>query len=223
MMKSKITLDIAELLGALSGDGFIGNYGDRKQQFIIQFSGHVESEEDYFKYLENIMRKKFPELNFSYRTRNKTLILTTYSKDLFNFLSGFEFPSGKKGNLLKIPTVIKQDDKLTRAFIRGLFDTDGCLFFDKRKTYKKPYPRILLEITSHKLFKEVSDYLRNHFKLTTKKRLRGRFEIYLLEIYGRRQLNKWLEIIGFSNKKQLKKICPCSSVVARQNLAAKER
>jgi len=34
----KITNNISELLGALAGDGFIGNYGKRKNQFIIQFA-----------------------------------------------------------------------------------------------------------------------------------------------------------------------------------------
>ncbi|MBW2983035.1 hypothetical protein KY327_01900 [Candidatus Woesearchaeota archaeon] len=43
---------LAELLGALAGDGFIGNYGSRKQQFMVQLTGHRAYDKDYFKYLK---------------------------------------------------------------------------------------------------------------------------------------------------------------------------
>ena len=200
-------IEIAEFLGALSGDGFIGNYGERKQQFMIQLTGHKE-EKDYFKFLEKILSEKFENLNFGYREKNKTLRLTIYSKDLFHFLkNNWGFPVDKKGNKIVIPRVIRKSENLTRSFIRGLFDTDGCLFFDKRKRYKRPYPRLQLEIASQKLFKEVADYLSEYFRICTKKRTRyGKYIIYSLEIYGHEQLKKWLEIIGFSNNKHIKKV-----------------
>jgi DNA-binding transcriptional regulator WhiA len=202
--------EMAEFLGALSGDGFIGNYGDRKQQFMIQFTGHSETDSEYFPYLERIITKRFPKLNVAYRVKNKTLRMTTYSKELFSYLANtFDFPAGKKGSALSIPTIIKNDENLMRHFIRGVFDTDGCLFFDKRAQYKTPYPRIVLEITSQNLFKEVTRYLSKHFKITTKRKLRkGGFSIYVMEIYGYDQLSKWLALIGFSNRKHLDKITP---------------
>jgi intein/homing endonuclease len=207
---TQVDAETAELLGALAGDGFIGNYGDRKQQFMIQFTGHSETDKYYFNRLERIIKKKFPSINPTYRTKNRTLRLNMYSKEFFAYLvDNFDFPVGKKKDDLRIPSQIKKDDKLVRLFIRGLFDTDGCLYFDKRDSYKKPYPRIILEITSHKLFKEVYDYLDQHFTVTRKKKIRrSRFEIYCLEIYGHRQLQKWLEIIGFSNMKHLGKLPP---------------
>ena len=199
--------EMAEFLGALSGDGFIGNYGERKQQFMIQLTGHID-EKEYLKFLEKIISRRFRNLNFGYRKKNKTLRLTIYSREFFLFLKdNFGFPVGKKGDNLTIPLKFKKEDKLIRPFIRGLFDTDGCLFLDKRKAYKKPYPRLQLEITSQKLFKEVADYLSRYFRVHTKKRIRyNKYVIYLLELYGYEQLNKWLEMIGFSNKKHLDKV-----------------
>ncbi len=204
----KITPEIAELLGALAGDGFIGNYGKRKQQFIIQFAGHAKQDRKYLEYLAIILKKINPKIHIGYRFRGNAMWRTIYSKELFHILKEeFNFPVGKKGDYLQIPPKIKEKDQLIRKFIRGVFDTDGCLYYDCRKAYKTPYPRIRLEIISQKLFKEIASYLSKHFKMYIRSNQRqGMQRTYILEIYGHKQLKKWLKIIGFSNEKHTKKL-----------------
>ncbi len=204
----KITNNISELLGALAGDGFIGNYGKRKNQFIIQFTGHAKEDKKYLEYLENILKEIHREINVKYRIRNNAIWMYTYSKKLFYiFKEEFKFPEGKKGNKLSIPIEIKTKDQFMRKYIRGVFDTDGCVYFDKRKRYKQPYPRIRLEITSQKLFKEIANYLSKDFKTYIRSGKRPKFQrTYILEIYGHKQLQKWLKTIGFSNEKHMKRI-----------------
>lgn len=204
----------AELLGALAGDGFIGNYGVRKQQFMVQLTGHRLHDKEYFKYLERIIARYVPQKTIHYQVKGNTLRLIIYSRTLFlMFRDDWGFPVGKKADKLAIPPRIRLHDSTMRAFIRGLFDTDGCVFFDGRKHYRRPYPRLVLELTCHKLFKEVVGYLELYFRVRKCKRVRhGLFPISCLEIYGHAQLARWLEIIGFSNQKHITK-CLCSSAV----------
>lgn len=44
-------------------------------------------------------------------------------------------PIGKKSLTVEVPEFIKADKSLSKAFIRGLFDTDGCISF--QKSYNK--------------------------------------------------------------------------------------
>ena len=154
--------------------------------------------------------------------KHNTLRLIVYSRPLFLLLRDeWGFSVGKKADRLTIPPSIRACDSSMKSFIRGLFDTDGCVFFDKRNRYRRPYPRLVLEVTCHKLFKEVADYLETYFRIRKCKRVRhGLFPISCLEIYGHAQLARWLEIIGFSNQKHIT-ICLCSSAV--RPILAKER
>ena len=88
--------------------------------------------------------------------------------------------------------------------IRGLFDTDGGIFFDKRKSYCKPYPRIFFNTVSKGLFSQVSDFLSRNFKFYSSYRKENKS--YGLEIYGYKNLKKWMTLVGFSNERHLRKI-----------------
>ncbi|RLG69485.1 MAG: hypothetical protein DRO07_02275 [Candidatus Iainarchaeum archaeon] len=66
-----------------------------------------------------------------------------YSKDIFLFLSeDIGFPIGRKKNKLRVPSFIFKNKELSKAYIRGLFDTDGSIFRHHRFSAK-------IEITSH--------------------------------------------------------------------------
>lgn len=60
---------------------------------------------------------------------------------------------------------MQSKDELVRATIRGIFDTDGCVFIDKRKSYKLYYPRIALQTVSKDLYNQLVSYLSRHFSL----------------------------------------------------------
>lgn len=204
----KLNREIAEFLGALSGDGLIGIYGDRSNQFMIQFAGHAVDDKKYMQHLAKLLEEFEVAAIPKYRVKNNTIWMYVYSKKLLHILNkDYKFPIGKKGDRLVILDEIVQSEALIRRFIRGVFDTDGCVFLDKRKTYKKPYPRIRLEIVSQKLFKEIANYLHHYFKTYQRERNRPRHQkTYILEIYGHKNLEKWMDLIGFSNEKHLKKV-----------------
>ena len=70
--------------------------------------------------------------------------------------------------------------------------------------YKKPYPRIALQIASQPLFLQLKEFLQKYFSIYTFEDHNRR--AYHIEVYGHAQLTKWMQLIGFSNKRHLSKI-----------------
>jgi hypothetical protein len=208
----KLNKEVCEIIGAFIGDGYIGLYGGG---YTIGFSGDKILDEEYHKYLKSLIKKNFPFTNprLYYRNDENSLMLKIYSKKLFNFFMKLGFNCGKKSNIIKIPEIILKDKELMNATIRGIFDTDGCIFFDKRKIYKKPYPRITLQIASISLINQLEEYLSKEFRLYVNKDNREGYRNYI-EIYGFEQLEKFIKQIGFSNKRHLDRLSLHSSVVA---------
>ena len=212
---SRINLnpEICKIIGAFIGDGYLGNYGKRKNQFIIGFVGDKKLDNKYIsKHIKNLIKKNFPFTNprLRYRNDENTVLLRIYSKKLYKIFLDIGFLKGKKSRTVKIPQQIINDEKLMNATLRGIFDTDGSIFFDKRKKYKQPYPRITIQLASIKLIEQIENYLSKEFKLYVYKKNRNGYRNYL-EIYGHEQLEKFLKKIGFSNERHLRRICLCSS------------
>ncbi|MBS3101526.1 hypothetical protein J4204_05315 [Candidatus Woesearchaeota archaeon] len=143
----KLNREICELIGAFIGDGYLGIYGRKKNQYVIGISGDKKLDEDYLKnYLKPLIKRNFPFTNpkLYYRNDENTLMLRVNSKILHNLFMELGFDNGKKSNVVTIPKKIIENEEFVKMTIRGIFDTDGCVFFDKRKPYYKPYPRITL-------------------------------------------------------------------------------
>jgi hypothetical protein len=202
-----ITEEICEFIGAFIGDGCFNVYN--KKIYQTEFSGDSRYDLNYHeKILIPIIKKVILELKpHLYFPKNKNALRTVfYSKKLFLFLrDGFGFIPGKKTETVTIPEVIlNSKDSFIKRTIRGIFDTDGGIFLDKREHYKKPYQRIFLETKSSSLYTQLVSILSKDFKLYHK--FNKPRKIYKIEIYGLDQLNKWMKLIGFSNERHLEKI-----------------
>lgn len=204
-----ITKEVCEFIGAFIGDGFLNKYKNNLHH--IEFSGH--SEKDFKYYQETIIpkiRTVIPDLKPIIRkVNNKNAIrVIFYSKHLFDLLTRrFFLPKGKKSHIITIPKeIMDSEDSLINSTIRGIFDTDGWIMYDRRKSYKHPYPRIGLQTVSKKLYEQVKEYLKKDFKVYTS--YISKKKAYSVEIYGENQLKKWMSSIGFSNPKHLVKIAP---------------
>jgi hypothetical protein len=68
-------------------------------------------------------------------------------------------PAGRAKSRTAIPDLIFADQRLLKSCIRGVFDTDGSVYFDRRPMYTKPYPRIELYMKNTRLLDQVADYL----------------------------------------------------------------
>ena len=57
----------------------------------------------------------------------------------------FKLPLGSKLDI-KIPHIFMKDKYLSMCVIRGIFDTDGCLYLENKRG--KLYPRVEFKMTS---------------------------------------------------------------------------
>jgi len=203
----EICLDknICELIGAFIGDGFFNCY--KNKLYHIEFSGDSRYDIPYYNeriipIIRSIVHNIQPHI---YKVKGRNCIrVVFYSKNLYSFFKErVGFNPGRKTYDISITNEILNSEFINST-IRGIFDTDGGVFLDKRKRYKKPYPRIIFQTVSKPLYTQLFDLLSKDFKLYT--RFNNKRNIYVIEIYGHKQLKKWMSKIGFSNKRHLDKI-----------------
>jgi hypothetical protein len=193
---------ICEFIGAFIGDGFTNKYGS---SYLIQFTGDGRYDKDY--YINNICKilKENFNIDSVLYSRENTIRVSFYSKRLFEFLiKRLKFNPGKKVYTVKIPDeILNSNKKYITATLRGIFDTDSCIFFDKRASYKKPYIRINLTSASHELIRQVYNLL-NKFELNP--RMSNNYNKKVIQINGYINFKRFLKEIGFSNKRHLDKV-----------------
>lgn len=152
-----------EFYGALLGDGWISiftNKKSKKKTRFIGFSGHIKNDKDYLNRIRWITKKLFNRNGYSREKIKYNAIEFTFGHiGAINILNReLKFPIGLKTNL-KIEDRFLDNWDLSKYIIRGLFDTDGCLAFDKDPRYKKPYPIIDITTYSKELKSQLKEIL----------------------------------------------------------------
>lgn len=212
LLDTPLLEDLCEFIGILIGDGCISGFIKKsgKSQYHISITGDSKLDKVYLtktvsRLVENLFKVK---ANPCFRTNSNTLVLNIYSKNLFDLItSRFDFVPGKKSKTAKIPNEIMFSNKnLQYRTIRGIFDTDGCFFTDKRPNYKTPYPRIHIVTISKTLFEQILTILSKDFKISKSTVDTKWNKRYNIVIYGHINLKKWMVLIGSSNEKHLLKI-----------------
>jgi len=124
----QINEKIAELIGAIIGDGCI-SYKPKIGQYFVEIVGTQLEEVDYFNYLSSIL---FNDLQLKCRItkRERGLRLKVYSKSFIMFLVRDLklVPNKEKCKNIFIPHQIISNEILLKSCIRGIADTDGSLF-----------------------------------------------------------------------------------------------
>ena len=123
--------ELAELFGAILGDGYIG-----KNELTIACAIH---EKEYLEYIRREIRKLFgieTKIFASYTNKN-TIILDCYSRELVKFLTGMGLTAGNKiRNRASLPKWILERTEFVYGALRGLVDTDGGIYY-KQKGYRR--------------------------------------------------------------------------------------
>ena len=187
---------LAELIGILMGDGHIGLY---------QISMVTNSETDLQHAL--FVKKLFEDLfkirvGLSNRTDKKACVVTVSSKSVCEFLSLQGIPQGNKITLgVHIPDWIQDKPLYRKAFIRGLFDTDGCVYIDTHYRSKKVYEHLGMAFANQSspllsFFKESLELFGLHPTQKTK------FRVFLRR---REDIRRYFDLVGSSNEKHLEK------------------
>ncbi len=197
----------AELCGIILGDGNLHKRCNR-----ITISGSSDDLLYFQSRVIPLFRKCFKSVNpriVQCESRN-ACNLEIENITIFNFfIEKFGLRRGPKNNA-SIPKVIISNPLLIPHFLRGLFDTDGCLKFSKQARSYSYYPRIRFAFVSSPLAHELNSLLQevgfisnkhvklNHGYKTTK-------DLVTYEISGKAALEKWMQIVSPANPVQIAK------------------
>ena len=211
----KIDGDMAELLGIHVGDGCISVNSRYKEYYL---GGDIKEEKEYHdKWVSYLFNKKvmFPlyKKKVQYKEHPKVGVYGFYifDKKIVDFFNKFGIKSGSKINI-EIPKEIRINLKLAKRFLRGLFDTDGTIYFDKNNSAKirvNNRPIIKLGTVSEKLNNQVFDlFVKMNFhprKKVPYKGKRDKNKVYTVLLYRKNDILRYIEEIGFKNPKHYTK------------------
>ena len=202
---------IAEICGVITGDGHLSRYiSPKRTDYRVEVFGDKTEEVDYFQYLFLLFQKSLGR-TFKIKIKKDCIHLYKHSKEILEFFEEIGIIVGKKSDKARIPKLILNDPILSLKFLRGLADTDFSMCFKKGARRNNSYPRICAEFASQKMIKDIQIIL-DRIGITYCKQkvirhnLFGVFIHYRLQINGRKNLSKWMNLIGFSNPKHLTKI-----------------
>ncbi len=184
--------DLAELMGIIFGDGGINN----AWQLVISLNSELDK--IYSAYVCKLFERLFgSEVASRKRPDQNTLVIVCSSMNLLDFLA---LKGAVRGNKilqgLNIPKWITRNKGFQKAFVRGLVDTDGCLYTQSHVVSGKRYSNIgfCFSSSSNTLLISVVEILR-------------RFGVYphvmlhknAIYLYSQRAVLKYLNIFGSSN------------------------
>ena len=138
-----LSVELAELFGILIGDGNISSYQVRVYLDKV-------TDEEYSQYVGKLFFRIFAIKPSIYKSQNRSTIDIVISRKLMvGFLVNNGLPLGNKiEQEIDIPEWIKSNKKYSLACLRGIFDTDGSVYFDKHKSKDGFYESINIAITS---------------------------------------------------------------------------
>lgn len=189
--------DLAEFIGIVLGDGGITKY-----QIVITL--HSKDDKEYSKFVIALIKKLFNvPVGIHYDKNSSSFDLIVSRSELVHLC--IKKLGLKIGNKIKqqvdIPFWIKQNKQYAIACLRGLMDTDGCVFVHRYKVNGKWYNYKKLSFTSHSeplrqsvfaIFKENGFY----------PRLAPRNDVRLDRI---KDVQRYFRFLGSHNQKYLKK------------------
>jgi len=117
----------AELCGLFAGDGWINSKRD-----TVFICGSPREKEFY----DNRVKKLFQKgLNFIPKLQEfpywGVYGAVAYSKEIKKFFEAQGFNEGKKVLTVKVPNEVLNSKPLWPHFLRGIFDSDGSIYFEK--------------------------------------------------------------------------------------------
>ncbi len=200
----------AEFIGIFMGDGSL-NIREHKHSYEFKFTGNLKDEIPYFENHVAILGGHVLKRKIIAKILDggRSVGLYFCSKSLANTFRLLGINSGPKSEKLFIPRDIAENKKFLIAFIRGIFDTDGCLTLKKNGRY----PVITIAMKARKLLEQIKMGLEGFgikscisFDVAYLDKRNGKtYTKHYLSINGRTRIMQWFEIIGSNNPKIIKK------------------
>lgn len=216
-LPTKINRELAEDIGVMVGDGYIGKTirPKRGTEYQVHCYGNAITDKLFYKFYVKNLKQNLFNLDFRFSDKKKnTCVLEANSRGLLEFYTSIiGLPLGRKDDI-KVPRLILgANNKIKSSFIKGLADSDFTFTFRKKNKEKPYYPLIKLGVASKNLIHDIEKLLSNFkFKYTVSYDLKyihpitkKIFLTHEISLNGKENLARWMNIIGFNNPKNLLK------------------
>ena len=184
----------AEFIGIMLGDGGINN------EWQANITVNAVADKKYADYISKICLHLFGIVpTIRQRKTKQATVISLASTSVVDFLVAQGLPRGNKLSAgLKIPAWIMENREYRIACVRGLVDTDGCLYIHRHAVAGKQYRNLGFCFTSYSpnLILQVASILaENGIKPSIPK---GGRNVYL---YRAESIQEYLRIFGSSNER----------------------
>jgi intein/homing endonuclease len=203
-LPNQITLELAEETGWHIGDGSMNYYMNKgKLKGIYQLRGHLEDDRMHY---EKRIKPFFDELygvKLGLREMPSTRVFgfQFWSSKLVKFKEKLGLPLGKKLEVF-IPEIFLKNDELKRAVIRGIFDTDGGIYLERKNNGL--YPKVYISTISFKLANQIKKILEEFNFIPTlhsQHYRKNRQKLYVVSLRGIKMFNRFMLEISPKNPK----------------------
>ena len=186
---------LAEFFGIMMGDGGLSNY-----QACITLH-HVDDLE-FSKFVIKLIKELFKVRPSIYHSPEKSVNNIVISRrELVKHLNSLGLPIGNKiKQKFDIPQWIKKNHLYQIACLRGLVDTDGCIFTHRYKVIDKIYTYKKIAFTT------VSEPLRNSvYEILKNLGFNPRISNQDIRLESQKDVRNYFNLIGSHNPKHLKR------------------
>lgn len=201
--------ELAELLGILMGDGHLDKYQ-------IEFVTNSVTDREHAFYVADLLGRLFGVKTRIWDRKDQRAISVVASSVALNeFVAQLGMPCGNKiAGGLSVPSWILERKSFSKAFVRGVFDTDGCIFLDKHFIRQKWYYNMGWTITSN-----ADTFISGLLELLKNLGFSPTNRVTQNAIFMRRKhdIERYFSEIGTSNPKHLKRYTEFSGRVPKRS------
>ena len=206
---------ISEFIGAFIGDGCLNLYNRKDRPSNVEtlnFTGSWINDSQYYKeIINNIIKTNFKaNLRMYRRKEDNTIRVIISNKKVINFLKSLGYTFGPKTNSVYIPNKIIKNKELSLACLRGIFNTDGCIYrryskkYNRHKKIYSNYKVIQFKSNSNRLIKQIKFILYRENISTNKITQDNR--AYVLRITTQGEVNRFVSILKFNHKHHINRL-----------------
>ena len=208
-MPEESSEELSEEIGLHIGDGSMNFYKyNNKFRGLYSLRGHLKDDRTHYEFRIKQLYEDLFNLKLSLREMKSSGVFgfQKWSNALVTFKKRLGLSLGVKYKI-DIPRFILKSRKSCLCVTRGIFDTDGTIYLEKKNN--SLYPRVIIGTISKQLAfrlkKLISGFDINATLYTERRAHKGWNDFFVISVRGDKMLHKWMETINPANPKHMKK------------------